>query len=101
MSTPLTRKRVAATRYKNIKYILILDVEYIYIYRKKEREKGEKMEKELKNYVCQYVNESNKFVVQQIVFDLIDSIYNTRKEKKREIALVNNCLMKLPRLSIA
>lgn len=59
------------------------------------------MEKELKNYVCQYVNESNKFVVQQIIFDLIDSIYNTRKEKKREIVLINNCLMKLPRLSIA
>lgn len=54
------------------------------IYRKREREKGEKMEKKLKNYVCQYVNESNKFVVQQIVFDLIDSIYNTRKEKKKE-----------------
>lgn len=42
------------------------------------------MEKKLKNYVCQYVNESNKFVVQQIIFDLIDSIYNTRKEKKKE-----------------
>ena len=48
MSTPLTRKRVAATRYKNIKYILILDVEYIYIYiyiyieRERERRKNEK-----------------------------------------------------------
>lgn len=55
----------------------------------------------LKNYVRQYVNESNKFVVQQIVFDLIDSMRNDpRKEKKGEIVILDNCLMKLPRSSI-
>lgn len=42
VSTPLTRKRVAATRYKNIKYILILDVEYIYIYIERKRQRKEK-----------------------------------------------------------
>lgn len=55
----------------------------------------------LKNYVRQYVNESNKFVVQQIVFDVIDSMRNDpRKEKKGEIVILDNCLMKLPRSSI-